>query len=87
MTSQKFPFQNGTSHCDSIFTPWNGAKLEKITFMPETIFSGTKSYPPPPPPSAFPCFSSKTKRNSYFQLFEMSHLRNNCSNPLMNQFC
>ena len=32
MTSQKFPFQNGTSHHDMIFTPWNRAKLEKITF-------------------------------------------------------
>ena len=32
MTSQKFPFQKGTSHRDSIFTPWNRAKLKRITF-------------------------------------------------------
>ena len=32
MMSQKFPFHKGTSHRDSIFTPWNQAKLEKITF-------------------------------------------------------
>ena len=31
MTSQKFPFQKGTSHRNSIFTPWNRAKLEKVT--------------------------------------------------------
>ena len=29
MTSQKFPFQKGTSHRNSIFTVWNRAKLEK----------------------------------------------------------
>ena len=32
MTSQIFSFQTGKSHYDSIFTPWNRAKLEKITF-------------------------------------------------------
>ena len=47
MTSQKFPFQKGTSHCHSIFTPWNRTKLEKKSlFMPEDIFPGTKLYPP-----------------------------------------
>ena len=46
MTSQKFLFQKGTSHRDSIFTPWNRAELQKIIFfMPENIFSGTKLYP------------------------------------------
>ena len=29
MMSQKIPFQKGTSHRDSISTPWNRAKLEK----------------------------------------------------------
>ena len=29
MTSQKFPFHNGTSHRDSIFTSWIQAKLDK----------------------------------------------------------
>ena len=33
LTSQKFPFQNGTSHRDSIFIPWNRAKLEKNHFL------------------------------------------------------
>ena len=33
MTSQKFPFHNGTSHRDSIFTPWNQAKLDKNHFL------------------------------------------------------
>ena len=32
MTPQKFPFQKRISHRDSIFTPWNRAELEKITF-------------------------------------------------------
>ena len=46
MRSEKFPFQKGTSHRDSIFTSWNRAKLEKQSlFIPENIFSGTKSYP------------------------------------------
>ena len=33
MTSQNFPFQTGKSHHDSIFTPWNRAKLEKNQFL------------------------------------------------------
>ena len=33
MKSQKFPLQNGTSHRDSVFTPWNRAKLEKNHFL------------------------------------------------------
>ena len=44
MMSQKFPFQNGTSHRHSILTPWN---REKSLFMSENIFPGTNLYPPP----------------------------------------
>ena len=33
MTSQKFPFQNGTSHRDSIFTSWIQAKFDKNHFL------------------------------------------------------
>ena len=33
MTSQKFPFRKGTSHSDSIFTPWNLVKVEKNHFL------------------------------------------------------
>ena len=33
MTSQKLPFQNGTSHRDSIFTSWIQAKLDKNHFL------------------------------------------------------
>ena len=33
MTSQKFPFQNGTSHRNSIFTSWIQAKLDKNHFL------------------------------------------------------
>ena len=33
MTSQKFPFLDGTSHCDSIFTCWTQAKLDKNHFL------------------------------------------------------
>ena len=59
MTSQKFPFQNGTSHRDSEFTPWNRAKLEKKSlFMPENIFPGTNLYPL--------CISMFLKQNKYF---------------------
>ena len=32
MTSQKFLFRKRTSHRDSVFPVWSGAKLEKITF-------------------------------------------------------
>ena len=76
MTSQKFPFQKGTSYHNSIFTPWSRAKLEKITFMPGNIFST--------------CFQAKQK-NSYVQFFETSHFRNNCRNPpgesILLKFC
>ena len=58
-TSQKSPFQKETSYRNSIFTPWNRAKLEKkITFMPENIFSGTKLYRS----LHFYGFQSKTKK-------------------------
>ena len=78
MTSQIFPFQNGTSHHDSIFNNWNRAKLEKKSlFMPENLFPGTNLYPH----LNFQCFEVKQK-NSYVQFFEMSHFNNNCSNPL-----
>ena len=33
MTSQKFPFHNGMSHRDLIFTPWNQEKLKKNQFL------------------------------------------------------
>ena len=33
MTSHKFSFQNSTNHCNSIFSPWNRAKLEKKYFL------------------------------------------------------
>ena len=33
MTSEKFNFQNGTSHRDSIFTSWIQAKLDKNHFL------------------------------------------------------
>ena len=33
LTSQKFPFQKGTSHRYAIFTPWNRGKLEKNHFL------------------------------------------------------
>ena len=58
MTSQKFPFQNGTSHRDSVFTLWKHAKLGKITFMPKNIFPGTNLYPL--------CISMALKQNKYF---------------------
>ena len=76
MTSQKFPFQMGMSHHDSIFTPWNRAKVKKSLFMPESIFSGAKLYLP----LHFHGFEAKQK-NSYLQFFEMSHFENSCSNP------
>ena len=33
MTSQKFSFHNWTNHCDSIFSPWNRAKLEENYYL------------------------------------------------------
>ena len=68
MTSQKFSFQKVTTHRDSIFTPWNRAKLEKNHFMPEHNFSGTNLYPS----LHFHGFQVKQKK-SYVQFFETSH--------------
>ena len=87
MTSQKFPFQKGMSHRDSILTPWNQAKFEKKSlFMPENIFSATKLYLP----LRFYGFQAKQK-NSYVLFFETSHFKNNCSNPpgesVLLKFC
>ena len=86
MTSQKFPLKKEMSHRDSIFIPWNRAKLEKDHFLcPKTPFLA-QSYTP----SAFPLFSSKTKISDV-QFFEMSHFKNNCSNPpgqsILLKFC
>ena len=61
MTSQKFPFQKGMIHRDSIFIPWN---RKESLFMPENIFCA-KSYTRPSP-SAFPWFASKTKKINMF---------------------
>ena len=56
--SQKFPFQNGMSHCDLIFTS-SGFKQNstKITFYAWKHHFWHKVIPP----SAFPLFSSKNK--------------------------
>ena len=40
------PFQKGTSHRDSIFTPWNRGKFDKSVFITGNIFSGPKLYSP-----------------------------------------
>ena len=83
MTSQKFPFQNGTSHRDSVFTPWNRAKREKKSlFMPENIFPGTNLYPL--------CISMFLKQNKYFVfsiLQDVSFKKTNAATPLVNRFC
>ena len=85
MTSQKFPFQKGMSDRDSIFTPWNRAKLIKSFLCLKPSFQA-QNYTPP----AFPWFSSKTKK-SYVQFFETSHFRENCINPpgesILLKFC
>ena len=57
VTSQKFPFHNGTSHRDSIFTSWIQAKLDKNHFLCLKTPFLAQSYTP----SAFPLFSSKNK--------------------------
>ena len=86
MTSQKFAFQNGTSHCDLIFTPGIEQNSRKITFMPENIFPGTDLYPP-----LHSHGSEAKQKNSYVQFYEMSHFKNNCSNPpgesILLKFC
>ena len=77
MTSQKFPFQNGTSHCDSIFTPGIEQNSNKITFHAWKHLFWHKLYPPP-----LLCISMFFKQNknsnSYVQFFETSHFKNNC---------
>ena len=83
MTSQKFIFQKGTSHRDLIFIPWNRAKLEKITFMPENIFSGTKLYPPP---LHFHGFQAKQK----IHMFNFSRRlisKTTAATPMISRFC
>ena len=61
MTSQKFPFQKGMSHRDSIFTSWN---RKESLFMPENIFSA-KIYTPRPP-LHFHGLQAKQKKNHMF---------------------
>ena len=74
MTSQKFPFWNETSHCDSIFIPWNRAKEEKITFYTWKHNPDTNSYPPSP--SAFPWLYNKAKKNKlYVQFLDTSNFK------------
>ena len=65
MTSHKFPFQNGMSHRDSIFTSWIQAKLDKKSlFMPENIFSGINLYPL--------CISMVLKQNKKLRMLNFS---------------
>ena len=81
MTSQKFPFQNGMSHRDSIFISWIQAKLDKNHFLClKTSFLNNFI-----PPLHFHSFEAK-QETSYAQfVFKMSHFKNNCSNPLVNR--
>ena len=58
------------------------SKTRKITFCAWKHLFWHKIVPL----SAFLWFSSKNKK-SYVQFFEMSHFKNNCSNPLVNGFC
>ena len=59
MKSQKFPFQNGTSHRSSVFYPLESSKTqEKSLFMLENIFPGTKLY--------LLCISMVLKQNKHF---------------------
>ena len=74
ITSQKFPFQKGTSHRDSIFTLWNRGKLEKYHFLTLKTSFLAQNY-------TFHGSIQARQKNSYVQLFEMSHFKNNCSKP------
>ena len=60
-TSQKFPFRNGTSHCDSIFTPWNRGTLQKNHFSCMKTSFLEQIHTPPPPPMHFHGFEVKQK--------------------------
>ena len=82
MTSQTFPFEKETNHCDSIFTPWNRAKLEKITFYTRKHLFWHKIIPP----LHFHCFQAKQK----FQRFNFSRgliSKTTAATPLVNRFC
>ena len=46
------------------FYPWNRVKFEKITFLPENIFSGTKFYPL--------CIYMVFKQNKKIHMFNFS---------------
>ena len=60
---------------------------KKTLFMPVKIFSDPKLTPLP---LHFPGFHAK-QNNSYVQVFETSHFKNNCSNPpgklILLKFC
>ena len=83
MTSQKFPFQNGTSHRDSIFTSWIQAKFDKNHFLClETPFLA-QSYTP------F-CISIVFKQKQKFHRFNFSRRlisKTTAATPLVNRFC
>ena len=65
MMSQKFPFQNGTSHCDSIFTSWIQAKLDKNHFLCLKTPFLAQSYTPL-------CISIVFKQKQKFHRFNFS---------------
>ena len=75
--SQKSPFKNGTSHRDSISTPWNRPKLEKNHFLRLKTSFLAQIYPPPP----LHVHSFEVNKKIVCSIFETSHFKHNCSNP------
>ena len=55
---------------------------KKSLYMPENIFSGTILYP-----SAFPWFSSKTKKSYQFNFSRRLISKTTAAIPLVNRFC
>ena len=88
MTSQKFLFQNGTSHRDSIFTPWNRAKHGKNHFLCLKTSFLAQIYTPL-------CISMALKRNKKFvcSIFRDVSFQKQLQQPppppppLVNRFC
>ena len=82
MTSQKFPFQNGTSHRDSIFTSWIQAKFNKNHFLCLKTPFLAQSYTPFRISIVF-----KQKQKFIGSIFRDVSFQKQLQQPLVNRFC
>ena len=81
--SQKFPFKKEMSHRDSIFTPWNRAKLEKSHFLCLKTPFMAQSYTP----LCISIVSSENKKFHRFKFLRRLISKPTAATPLVNRFC